>query len=198
MLNMIITWHYADGNCITIYENASKIALNATCARRKNVHGSGLPYVCIALFLCLCVSEDIWFLLTGVAKNITRDCVTHYNDGRKTKQIFKIVLKLWKFGNYSECISNLQDENSLGSTRSLEFWVFSSLTRFFNPSSCLFAAKNLALRSVGYSSSTPNRFATFTTPLYGLLTDHFARLAVLPWNSWGRLVVSLKRIIRHG
>ena len=34
---------------------------------------------------------EAMFLLTGVAKNITGDCVTHYNDGRKTKQILKIV-----------------------------------------------------------------------------------------------------------
>ena len=39
-----------------IYESASKIALNAKCISKKKFHVSGLPYVCIALFLCLSVS----------------------------------------------------------------------------------------------------------------------------------------------
>ena len=56
MLNRLVRDNnYADSNCITIHENTSKIALNATS--RKNLNKIGLHYnVCITLFLCLCVS----------------------------------------------------------------------------------------------------------------------------------------------
>lgn len=39
-----------------VYENASKIVLNAHV--EYNLNKGGLPYVCIALFRCLCVPGD--------------------------------------------------------------------------------------------------------------------------------------------